>query len=172
MSHGVKGGAEHQLIRTVQTWLLPHPSGISSSISSFAQPGKKADPELRSAKDDVDSLKNMAASDGPIGSSRRKIPQKMAVCACAGETQTLRATDPSCHLHSALLSTVSVGFPTWVSSGSSGATVPHHRASGCLWELGPGGRIHSQGDPARDAWRKWEIGIGTPGKGHGWPSSG
>lgn len=37
MSRGVKGGAEYQPIRTVQTWLLPHPSGISSCISSFTQ---------------------------------------------------------------------------------------------------------------------------------------
>lgn len=128
---------------------------------------------------DVDSFKNMAASDGSNGSSWGNSPQKMAVCAWAGETQTFRVTDLSCHntpchVHSVFLSTV----PAFCGILHLGllrliwSHFPHCRAFRCPWELGPGGKIHSHGDPVPGAWRWWEIGIRTPGKGYGWPSSG
>lgn len=121
----------------------------------------------------------MAASDGPNGSSLRKSPQKMAVCAWAGETQTFRATDPSCHdtpchVHSVLLST----DPAFCG-------IPHLALLRLIWShrpplqslrvpLGAGTRWQNPQPrgSSMGAWRRWEIGIGTPGKGHGWPSSG
>lgn len=108
------------------------------------------------------------------------------MCAWAGETKTFRATDPSCHdrpgrAHSVFLSTdpafcgiLQPGLLrlTWSQTLCPTPSPPIPEPLGSLQELGPGGRIHRHSAPAPGAWIGWEIRIGTPGKGHGWPSSG
>lgn len=169
--------ADQDCANLVSASCLRHLLLLCSQLSQFLE--RRLTHRAKVGKDDVGSFKNMVASDEPNGASWRNSPQKMSVCAWAGQTQPSRATDPSCHdkpchVHPVFLSAVAAfsGFSTWVSQGSSGAPFRHCRASRCLQDLRAGGRIHSCGAPAPGAWRRWEIGIRTPGKGHGWPSSG